>query len=98
PLEEGEEAAYASIVPIEVDGQKQYVQFLQKGLIGVDAQTGEVLWRYGRTAEGSPANIPTPVTQAGLVYSATGRGGAALVKAGRNDAEEVYFSSELPKA
>ena len=97
-LAEAEEAAYASIVPISVDGQKQYVQFLGKGLVGVDADSGKVLWRYDRTAEGSPANIPTPVTQANFVYSASGRGGSALVKVAGNTADEVYFSSELPNA
>lgn len=97
-LAEGEEAAYASIVPIEVEGQKQYVQFLGKGLIGVDARTGKLLWRYDRTAEGSPANIPTPVTQAAFVYSATGRGGAGLVKVAGDEADQVYFSSKLPNA
>lgn len=97
-LAEAEEAAYASIVPVSVDGQKQYVQFLGKGLVGVDADSGKVLWRYDRTAEGSPANIPTPVTQANFVYSASGRGGSALVKVAGNTADEVYFSSELPNA
>lgn len=97
-LAETDEAAYASVVAISVDGQKQYVQFLGKGLVGVDADSGEVLWRYDRTAEGSPANIPTPVTQANLVYSASGRGGSALIKVAGDTADEVYFSSELPNA
>jgi outer membrane protein assembly factor BamB len=97
-LAEAEEAAYASIVPVSVDGQQQYVQFLSKGLVGVAADSGKVLWRYDRTAEGSPANIPTPVTQANFVYSATGRGGSALIKVGGDAADEVYFSSELPNA
>jgi len=56
----GDEAGYASITTMEVGGVKQYVQFLQKGLVGVDANTGKFLWRYEKTANGSAANIPSP--------------------------------------
>jgi outer membrane protein assembly factor BamB len=98
--EEGDEAGYSSVIAIELEGRKQYVQFLAKGLVGVDAQTGELLWRYGRTAESSPANIPTPVADRGYVYSATGRGGGGLVELkteeGKIDAVQVYFSPRLP--
>ncbi|MGH7129836.1 MAG: PQQ-binding-like beta-propeller repeat protein, partial [Planctomycetaceae bacterium] len=92
---------YASAIIVEVDGLKQYVQFLGKGLVGVDAETGKFLWRYDRTAEGSPANIPTPLAHEGYVYSATGRGGAALVEIQVNgkdvETQEVYFSTRLPE-
>ena len=76
----GDESAYASVIIAEAGGVKQYVQFLQKGVVGVDAKTGKFLWRYDKTAEGSPANIPTPVAHEGHVYSGTGKGGAGLVK------------------
>src|SRR4029450_11629078 len=33
----GDEAAYASAIVVEAGGIKQYVQLLQKGLVGVDA-------------------------------------------------------------
>ena len=99
---EGEEAAYASVVAAEIGGVKQYVQFLSKGLVGVDAASGKLLWRYDRTAAGSPANIPTPVVQDDHVYSAAGRSGGGLVKITRDgdqwNAEEVYFEGNLPKA
>jgi outer membrane protein assembly factor BamB len=101
---EGGEAAYASLIAVEVDGVKQYVQFLADGvgLVGVEAETGKLLWRYERTAEGSPANIPTPVADGGYVYSAASRSGGGLVQLKKNqdsvDAEQVYFSPDLPKA
>jgi outer membrane protein assembly factor BamB len=103
-IPEADEAAYASIVIAEIEGTKQYVQFLQKGLVGVDAATGKPLWRYGRTAEGSPANIPTPVVSENYVFSGTNRGGAGLVRIvaeGEGEeksfqAEEVYYSPGLP--
>jgi outer membrane protein assembly factor BamB len=96
----GEQAAYASIIVVEAGGRKQYVQFLQKGVVGVDAKTGKLLWRYDQTARNSPANIPTPVAQGGLVYSATGLGGAGLVKLKVErtgvEAEPVYHRRDLP--
>ena len=96
----GDEAAYASAIIVDAAGVKQYVQFLQKGLVGIEAKTGKFLWRYARTAEGSPANIPTPVASGPLVYSAAGRSGGGLVrvqaKNGTVEAEQVYFFPKLP--
>ena len=96
----GDEAAYASAIIIEIGGLKQYVQFLQKGVVGVAADTGEFLWRYDKTAEGSPANIPTPVAHDEFVYTAAGRSGGGLVKLTVDqrdvDAEPVYFTNQLP--
>lgn len=103
PLDEADEAGYASIVVVTTGGVKQYVQFLQKGLVGIDANTGKLLWRYARTAEGSPANIPTPVAHDNHVYSAAGRSGGGLVKLEATDdgavtATQVYFEPKLPSS
>jgi outer membrane protein assembly factor BamB len=96
----GDQAAYASVIVVEADGVKQYVQFLQKGVVGVSAKTGKFLWRYDRTAKNSPANITTPVAHGGFVYSSTGMAGGGLVKlkAGKDEvtAEPVYFDRNLP--
>lgn len=97
-----EEAAYASIVKADIAGKTEYVQFLAKGLVGVDADTGKPLWRYDRTAQGSMANIPTPIVRGDYIYSASGKGGGALVKIvakdGGQEVEEVYFEQQLPRA
>jgi outer membrane protein assembly factor BamB len=98
----GDEAAYASIIVSEAGGVKQYVQFLEKGVVGVDAKTGKFLWRYDKTAQGSPANIPTPVADKDYVYTATGRGGGGLIKlkaeGGKFEVEQIYFTPKLPTA
>jgi len=102
PLEDADEAGYASAIVVVTGGVKQYVQFLQKGLVGIEAKSGKLLWRYDRTAKGSPANIPTPVAQGNFVYSAAGRSGGGLVelKADKDSvtAEQVYFLPKLPTA
>jgi outer membrane protein assembly factor BamB len=68
--------------------------------VGVDAKTGKFLWRYGKTAENSPANISTPVVHGDFVYSGTSRGGGGLAKLkveqGKVEAEPVYFNKDLP--
>lgn len=96
----GDLAAYASVITVEAGGAKEYVQFLAKGVVGVDANSGKFLWRYDQTAKGSPANIPTPVAHDGFVYSATGKGGGGLVKLKVEGdgvkAEQVYANPKLP--
>jgi outer membrane protein assembly factor BamB len=98
----GGQAAYSSAIVVQAGGVKQYVQFLAKGLVGVEAKTGKLLWRYDKTAKGSPANIPTPVADGDFIYSASARGGGALIKLkaadGKFEVEEVYASSKLPIA
>lgn len=97
---DGDNAAYASVTISDAGGIKQYVQFLEKGVVGVDAKTGKFLWRYNKTAQGSPANIPTPLPAADFVYSSTGRGGGGLVKLkvseGAVTADQVYAMANLP--
>jgi outer membrane protein assembly factor BamB len=96
----GDQAAYSSIIIVEADGVKQYVQLLSKGLVGVDAKTGKFLWRYDKTTKNSPAVIPTPVAHAGYVYSSAARAGGGLVKLkakdGTVEVEPVYFKASLP--
>jgi outer membrane protein assembly factor BamB len=96
----GDDAAYASVIIVEVGGVKQYVQFLAKGVVGVDAKTGKFLWRYDETAKKSAANIPSPVAHDGYIYTGTGQGGGGLVKLkvdkDKVTADQVYFNTKLP--
>jgi outer membrane protein assembly factor BamB len=98
-------AAYSSVVVTEIDGTRQYVQLVGRGVIGVDAETGEMLWGYNRVAN-DIANIPTSIVTGDYVFSSSGYGtGSALLKITKNPdydessderqpkwlAEEVYF-------
>jgi outer membrane protein assembly factor BamB len=84
---------------VQAAGRKQYVQFLAHGVAGVDAKTGQFLWRYDQTGKGV-ANMPTPVSRDGYVYSVSQRIGGGLVRlkpAGNGvEAEQVYFTRDLP--
>src|SRR5947207_136309 len=101
-LPEGDQAAFASIIVTEAGGVKQYVQLLQKGLVGVEAKSGKFLWRYAKPTSRYGANIPTPLASDGLIYvgSAGTGGGAVKLKAkdGGIEAEPVYFELKLPTA
>ena len=101
-LPEGDEAAYASAIIVEVGGVKQYVQLLQKGLVGAEAKTGRFLWRYGKPVSRYGANIPTPLTSDGYIYSAAAGTGGGVVKlkvnGGSVEPEQVYFESKSPTA
>src|SRR5208282_2111867 len=57
---EEDSAAYASAVIADFWGQRQYVQFLSGGMVGVAADNGQALWRYDRPANGT-ANCATPI-------------------------------------
>lgn len=97
----GSGAAYASVIAIDFEGQRQYVQFTAKGLIGVAAADGKFLWRYDRPANGMGINCSTPLHHDGMVFAASayGAGGGAvkLSKDGTGGvkAEEVWFSRNM---
>ncbi|MEM6978884.1 MAG: PQQ-binding-like beta-propeller repeat protein [Planctomycetota bacterium] len=78
PLKDG--AGYSSAVISYGGGIKQYVQLVGRGLIGVRAADGQLLWRYDRVANGT-ANIPTPIIDGDFVFTSTGYNtGSALLK------------------
>jgi len=95
----GDPSGYASVVVTEAAGTRQYVQFLGKGVVGVEAKTGKFLWRWDDTGKG-PANMPTPVAADGYVYTGAARTGGGLVKitsaGGEVKAEKVYFERDTP--
>ncbi|MCX8108695.1 MAG: PQQ-like beta-propeller repeat protein [Verrucomicrobiae bacterium] len=101
-LPDAGDAAYASAIVIEVGGIRQYVQLLQKGLFGVDARTGKLLWKYTRPTSRFDANIPTPLFGDGCIYVASaGTGGGAIRLLPRNgeiQVEELYFGPRYPTA
>jgi outer membrane protein assembly factor BamB len=95
----GDRAEYSSVVVADVGGQKQYIQFLHGGVVGVKASDGTFLWRYDHPANGT-ANCSTPVYHDGRVFAASAYGqggGQARVPgdAARSKAEEVYFVKEM---
>ncbi len=96
---DGDPAGYASAIVVQGGGRRQYVQLLSKGLVGVDAQTGQFLWRYKDVAKG-PAQYFTPVARAAYVYTGALGVGGGLVRLKAEGAgvaaEQVFFERGLP--
>jgi outer membrane protein assembly factor BamB len=93
-------ASYSSAIAIDFEGQRQYVQFLSKTLVGVAASDGRLLWRYDRAANGAGINCSTPIYQDGKVFAASAyNNGGGLVKLSKDGngvkAEEVWFSKNM---
>jgi outer membrane protein assembly factor BamB len=91
-------AAYSSIVAAEIGGKKQYVQLTGDSVAGVDAKTGDLLWRAER--KGPTAVIPTPVVSGEHVFVTSGyNAGGDLFKissdGGKFKAEHVYHSRDF---
>lgn len=94
-------AAYSSVIAIDFEGQRQYVQFTANSLVGVSASDGKVLWQYDAPANSMGINCSTPIYQDGLLFasSAYGNGGGA-VQLNKGDggvihAKEVYFTNRM---
>jgi len=102
-LPDGDVADYASVMAVEGGGHRQYVGFLRKGVVGVDAATGKFLWRFSKTVDmaGTPtgANIMTPVVLGNRIFTSGARAGGALIELvpeGDGVAtKEIYFDKAL---
>ena len=91
-------AAYSSIVPSDFGGKRHYVQFTEESVAGIEATTGNLLWRAPR--KGATASIPTPVLSGDLVFVTSGYGvGCNLFKLKPDSSvigtEEVYANKNI---
>ena len=91
-------AAYSSIVPSDFGGKRHYVQFTEESVAGIEATTGNRLWRAPR--KGATASIPTPVLSGDLVFVTSGYGvGCNLFKLKPDSSvigtEEVYANKNI---
>jgi outer membrane protein assembly factor BamB len=76
-----DQASYSSPLAVEVGGVRQYVQVTNKGIVGVAAKDGKVLWSYQRERAYDDVVIATPVFHDNYVYSTVGFGqGCDLIK------------------
>lgn len=94
-----DEAGYASAVVSEFGGIRQYITLTAKGVVGVSAKDGKLLWRHDNPGYRT-AVIPTPIVSGEYVFATAGYGaGCDLVKltgSGENiKAEKVYANKNL---
>jgi outer membrane protein assembly factor BamB/precorrin-6B methylase 2 len=46
PIPDAGANAYSALIPLQIDGVRQYVNFLQKGRFGIAAADGKLLWQF----------------------------------------------------
>ena len=71
----GDKRAYSAPILIEWKGKRQIVGFTIKNLIGVDPDTGEIMWTFGDWGEGGNRdNIPpnSPLFHDGKIFFSQG--------------------------
>jgi outer membrane protein assembly factor BamB len=90
---ENDHTGYASMIPVEVGGLRQYVQFTAKGTIGIRAADGKFMWRDDSAANGT-ANCCAPVFADGMVFTASGygKGGSMVQLATEGDTTHGTFA------
>jgi outer membrane protein assembly factor BamB len=94
-------AAYASVIAVDFEGVRQYVQLTATTLVGVAASDGALLWRYDRPSNTHRINCTTPLYHDGVVYASSAYdAGSGAVKLSRDaggtiTAEEVFFSPRM---
>jgi len=93
---QSDQAGYSSAMPVKVNNTTQVVFFTDSRAIGLDLNTGKLLWEYSR-ASNNVANVATPVVRGNRVFVSSDYGtGAALVEVGADgSAKEVYFTKDM---
>ncbi len=67
-----EKASYSSPIVAEIGGVRQYIVLHNKGLAGVDAEKGKLLWTWEREPAYGDVVIPTPIYHDSHVYISAG--------------------------
>jgi outer membrane protein assembly factor BamB len=93
-------AAYSSMIVAEVGGVRQYIQMTMKGVAGIAADDGRLLWHHLQPAYRT-AVIPTPIFHNDFVFVSSGYGaGCDLLHLTPNGpkgtkAEKVYANKNM---
>jgi len=95
-----DQATYASPMPAEIGGVRQYIAMVQNGAVGVSAKDGDLLWEYRKANPYPDIVCPTPIVQGDLVYMPVGHGGSCdqiqvVTNAGKFMVKEIYSNKEL---
>lgn len=61
PNEDNWTLSHSSVMPVEIDGVKQYATTMMQGLIGVNAESGKLLWRFPWKFNTAVATTPLPL-------------------------------------
>ena len=91
-----DDAQYASIIPADINGQRQYIQLTMQHLVGISAKDGKQLW--SSDWPGQTAVIPTPIYRDSHVYISSGYGvGCKLVKIEAGNKATTVYENKVMK-
>lgn len=77
----GEQAGYATPIFVEYRGLRMILTMSEKSLIGINADTGDLLWRFEHYNPSYVANCVMPIYHEGRIYISYGYGkGSVLLK------------------
>lgn len=96
-----DQAAYTSPMVAEIDGVRQYVLLTNRGVNGIAATDGKLLWNFARTPPYSTEVVNSPIIRGSDIFVTVGAGqGSTLLHVARNGdkfkAEVVYDNKNLP--
>ncbi|MGL6075896.1 MAG: PQQ-binding-like beta-propeller repeat protein [Fimbriiglobus sp.] len=88
-------AGYAGIIPAKIKGEKQYITQTMQNAVGVDADSGELLWKTGKIGR-KTAVIPTPIVTGDKAFFTAGYGaGCELIDLSGDKAKVVYNNTMI---
>ncbi|MEX2580308.1 MAG: PQQ-binding-like beta-propeller repeat protein [Verrucomicrobiales bacterium] len=91
-------AEYATVVPTEINGTRQYLRLFSDQLVSIDAESGSVLWTADWPGEDTPAVIPTPIAEGNRIYISSGYGvGSRLIEIDENNEVDVVWENKTMK-
>ena len=92
---QSDRAGYGSGVLAQVGGMTQVVFFTDDRAVGVDLNSGKLIWSYDRATNGT-ANIATPIISGSRVFLSSDYGtGGALLELSPTGAKEIYFTRDM---
>ncbi len=97
-MELTDDAAYSSLIAVEIGGVRQYIVLTGQSVAGIDARSGALLWRADRP--GKTAICATPVYSRGVLFVTSGYGvgcNAFRITAsdGAFDARQIYAGKQM---
>jgi outer membrane protein assembly factor BamB len=93
---QSDEAGYSSAIPLEVNGATQVVFFTAARAVGLDANSGRLLWDYAHPSNRT-ANVATPIARGNRVFISSdyGTGGGVVEIKPDNKAQEIWFTKDM---
>lgn len=87
-------AAYSSVLPIEFEGERIYVNYVHTAVIAIRAKDGKLLWGSPESAN-DVANCSTQLYADGMVFSASGYGkGCAMFKLAKGGYPKLAYANK----